>query len=148
MSIVLKGSYKGYELETSSVYNGILVKVNGESVHRADTVERAEEWIDRTLKKKFKRIQIITSSDWNTKWANAKQGVISSVLDNGEVWVVFDKGQCKRRMIHLYELSTHNLTVIEELKTAELAIEALRKKISQLESTLVCITPASIFGNR
>lgn len=143
----IKGEYKGYEIHWID-YEGFRITLDHEVLkEKMQDIESCEKWIDRMLKKKFKRTPVIVRK---YNWGSYEfiEGEVTSILDDGgdkDVWFISkDKKRSKEQLSTVYLDIPENIVLINQIGSLNNKIEAIKEKIKDKVANLRPLRPEDI----
>jgi DNA-binding protein YbaB len=137
--IKLATDYKGFHIEYSD-WNKITISQEGTEIKRdIPTIEACQEWIDKKLKQKYKRVAVLCKRPYGYRDGLPEKGEATSVVNNDHVWVTTKaKGERQKVNIDSVYLDTpENNKLIAEVK----ALSEERKQIdTEIETKMSELT--------
>jgi len=108
-------------------------------IYTHSSYKQVEQYIDKLLKKGFKRIPVIYDD-----YGKYRQGEVTSAIpEEKDVWIVNNEGErCKKHITYspVYKDNEKNWKILSAIEQKNKEIEKLQKEIGELEKQFEQVT--------
>jgi len=146
----MKEEYKGYEIELNEGWNDkISFSILQNSVEVKDEMKSTalcKEWIDKQLKRKFKRVLLIkVGSDYSGAKRSQNRRIVAgeatSIANIDECWATFEGDRSKNACKDLIIDTPENRKILELAISKINKSESLEEEYDSLKKTTTRLTP-------
>lgn len=140
--INMESNYRGFDIRWIDFLRTFEIREGNASVKsNVRTLEECQDWIDKRLKIKYNRVDVIYKG-WR---GELRKGVATSLIeDHSDYYVWFTdakKQRSKENIEYIYVDNEHNGKLISTIRENRLQVAKLDKVKVELESQLENLTP-------
>jgi hypothetical protein len=133
--------YKNHTIEWGDLAGIFSIKKDGIELKRGfRRVSECEEWIDKQLKKKFKRVPVLHVFGFGSKHVDRVEGNATSIVDVDYVWVTSKGNRGKVQMKRVWVDNPENREALKIVLEKEKQIESLKDEVREISDKTIRLT--------